>query len=224
MLKNLKSLFIVEDEESKKPTKGKKQAVEQPKKAGTSAKSSASSVPTPATPSPGKVSSKFINILLKAMDANNLDGFDYLEFKQSLKSLEKMPMDDATRYQSAFAMAQTMGATPQKLMETAQHYLKVLANEEKKFEEALVAQRQKQIGSKESQIKKLEEIVTSKANQIKQLTKEIEDHQKKANALKKEIGGAVVKVENTKNDFIASYKKLIGQIAADVESMKKYLK
>lgn len=224
MLKNLKSLFIIEDEEAKKPVKGKKQAADQPKKQASSTKTTASTTSTPATPSPGKVSSKFINILLKAMDSNNLEGFDYLEFKQSLKSLEKMPMDDATRYQSAFAMAQTMGATPQKLMETANHYLKILATEEKKFEQALVAQRQKQIGSKESQIKKLEEIVTSKATQIKQLTKEIEEHQKQSNVLKKEIGGAVVKVESTKNDFIASYKKLIGQINADVENMKKYLK
>lgn len=224
MLKNLKSLFIIEDEESKKPVKGKKQAADQPKKGTSSAKTTASPTPTPATPSPGKVSSKFINILLKAMDSNNLEGFDYLEFKQSLKSLEKMPMDDATRYQSAFAMAQTMGATPQKLMETANHYLNILATEEKKFEEALAAQRQKQIGSKESQIKKLEEVVANKAAQIKQLTKEIEEHQKQANSLKKEIGGAVVKVESTKNDFIASYEKLISQINADVENMKQYLK
>lgn len=224
MLKNLKSLFIIEDEEAKKSVKGKQTASKQPKKEVSAAKTTTSSVPTPSTPSPGKVSSKFINILLKAMDNNNLDGFDYLEFKQSLKSLEKMPMDDATRYQSAFAMAQTLGATPQKLMDTAQHYLTVLANEEKKFEQALVAQRQKQIGSKESQIKKLEEVVASKAAKIKQLTQEIEEHQKKANSLKKEIGGAVVKVESTKNDFIASYEKLIGQITEDVENMKKYLK
>lgn len=224
MLKNLKSLFIVEDEEPKKPVKGKKQAADQPKKQTSSAQSTASSTSTPATPSPGKVSSKFVNILLKAMDSNNLEGFDYLEFKQSLKSLEKMPMDDATRYQSAFAMAQTMGATPQKLMDTAKHYLNILAKEEQKFEEALAAQRQKQIGSKESQIKKLEEVVANKAAQIKQLTKEIEEHQKQANSLKKEIGGAVVKVESTKNDFIASYEKLIAQINADVENMKQYLK
>ena len=37
MLKNLKSLFIVEDEEPKKPGKGKKQAADQPKKQTSSA-------------------------------------------------------------------------------------------------------------------------------------------------------------------------------------------
>lgn len=224
MLKNLKSLFIVEEEGDKKEVKGKKEvASKSPKKTGVSSVP-AETTTIPSTPSPGKVSTKFVNILFKAMQDNNLDGFDYLEFKQSLKSLEKMPMDDATRYQSAYAMAQTMGATPPKLLETAQHYLKILANEEQKFEQALVAQKQKQIGSKEQQIKKLEDIVTTKAAKIKQLTQEIEKHQQQANSLKKEISGATVKVENTKNNFIASYQTLVDQINSDVENMKKFLK
>lgn len=223
MLKNLKSLFIIEEENPKKGTKGKA-VPPKPAQKGEPATTPEKKDSTPQVPSSGKVSSKFVNILFKAMEENNLDGFDYLEFKQSLKSLEKMPMDEATRYQSAYAMAQTMGATPEKLLETAQHYLQVLGNEEKKFEEALAAQKQKQIGSKEQQIKKLEEVVNNKATQIKQLTKEIEAHQQKANALKKEIGGAVVKVESTKNDFIASYQALVDKIMVDVENMKKFLK
>lgn len=223
MLKNLKSLFIVEEEGAVKKTKAKavaedvvsnEEAIVVPQE----------KVSSPKVPSSGNVSSQFIDILFKAMENNNLDGFDYLEFKQSLKSLEKMPMDESTRYQSAYAMAQTLGATPEKLLQTAQHYLQVLSNEEKKFEEAMIAQKQKQIGSKESEIKKLEEIVTHKVAQIKQLTKEIEEHQVTANALKEEIGEASVKVESTKNDFIASYVALVDQIRNDVENMKKFLK
>lgn len=224
MLKNLKSLFIVEEEGDKKEVKGKKEVASKSTKKTENPSVSPEITTVPSTPSPGKVSTKFVNILFKAMQDNNLDGFDYLEFKQSLKSLEKMPMDDATRYQSAYAMAQTMGATPPQLLETAQHYLKVLATEEKKFEQALVAQKQKQIGSKEQQIKKLEDIVKTKAAKIKQLTQEIEKHQQQANNFKKEISGATVKVESTKNDFIASYQTLVDQINSDVENMKKFLK
>ena len=36
-----------------------------------------------------KASDKFINSLLTAIDNNNLEGFDYLEYKQSLKSLDR---------------------------------------------------------------------------------------------------------------------------------------
>ena len=103
MFKNLKSLFIEETEDG-----SKKDQTEEIEPLGKTVKGNAS---TPTVPvygmkaSPGKVSTKFMEILFKAMEDNNLDGFDYLEFKQSLKSLEKMPMDETTRFKSAFDMA-----------------------------------------------------------------------------------------------------------------------
>ena len=153
------------------------------------------------TASSGKVTTKFMTVLLKAMEANNLDGFDYLEFKQSLKSLEKMPMDEQTRFKSAFAMAQTMGATPDHLVKTADHYIRVLLSEEEKFGQALAKQKTKQIGDKQNQIQQLENIIQEKKKTIEKLKKEIEEHAKGMEAMKAEISDATVKVESTKNDL-----------------------
>lgn len=165
-----------------------------------------------------------MDVLLRSMEAANLEGFDYLEFKKSLQSLSKMPMDEATRFKSAFAMAQTMGVTPQKLVDSAGHYIKVLHREEQKFETALAAQQNSQIGDKIQQIKQLESVVKQKAEQIKKLTQEIEQHQAQGTKMKKEISERTVKIETTKNNFIASYNTLVSQIHADVESMKQHLK
>ncbi|GJM31290.1 MAG: hypothetical protein DHS20C18_02910 [Saprospiraceae bacterium] len=225
MFKNIKSLFIIEEEDQSKPTPNKKgephtksaQKIPDP---GLSSKTK----PAPTKASPGQVKGKFTEILFKAMEQHNLDGFDYLEYKQSLKSLEKMAMDEKTRYQSAFAMAQTMGASPEKLIQTAQHYLDVLKKEENKFGKALVSQKEKQIGSKEDQIAQLAQIIQEKNEQIRKLTLEIEQHQKQATHLKEQIGAASVKVESTKNDFIASYQALVNQIVKDMDNMKNYLK
>lgn len=222
MFKNLKSLFIEEVEES-----GKKKPAPKAAKGNapaTNTPPAKAKIPETKSGDPGQVTRKFMEILLKAMEANNLDGFDYLEYKQSLKSLEKMPMDEQTRFQSAFAMAQTMGATPAKLIQTAEHYISVLQNEEKKFEDALTHQRSKQIGSKQQQINKLEENIKLKAEKIKKLTQEIEADQKKAEALKTEIKDASQKVDSTKNNFIASYNALIEKISSDIEKMSKFLK
>ena len=82
------------------------------------------------------------------MEKANIEGFDYLEYKQSLKSLAKMPMDERTRFQSAYAMAQTMGASVGHLIKTAQHYIDILAAEEKKFETALANQKKLQCNYK----------------------------------------------------------------------------
>jgi uncharacterized protein (DUF3084 family) len=214
MFKNIKSLFIIEEENPKKGESTKKAPKAPPKNSPAVVQSKEGA--------PGKVTKKFTDVLLKAMQANNIEGFDYLEFKQSLNSLSKMPMDEKTMYQSAFAMAQTMGADAGKLIQTAQHYIDVLKSEEKKFEQAVASQKQKQIASKQAKAKKVEEQIQSKAQRIKQLTQEIEAHQKQIEALKKDISAASSKVETTKNDFIASYNTIVGQIHADLENMKKY--
>jgi len=221
----LKSWFVVEDGSS--PKKKPKESTEKStakKSPPPSEKQPTTTATANASVEPGKVTTKFMEILLAAMDKNNLDGFDYLEFKQSLKSLEKMPMDEATRYKSAFAMAKTMGATPEQLIKTAGHYVSILQQEEKKFGQALTAQRSKQIGGRESHIKKMEAGIQQKAEHIKKLTQEIEADQKKLAQVKSEISGAVVKVETTKNNFIASFNSLVAQIQQDIDNMKQYLK
>ncbi|MDA8972485.1 hypothetical protein N9H15_01305 [bacterium] len=224
MLKNLKKWFIVDDEEFKDKVSGNSSndssIVPEKKTKSTSTLGLTSS---PTVPS-GKSSPKFTNILLQAMDANNLDGFDYLEYKNSLHNLAKMPMDEKTRYQSAFAAASTMGATPAKLIKTAHFYIDVLKKEESKFAQALANQKDKQIGDKAQLIQQHDNLVKEKSKQIEQLKKEISQHQTKSEQMKKSISAATVKVEATKNNFVASYTLLLSQIKRDIENMKKYLK
>ena len=221
MLKKLKSLFIVDDEEFKKQMSGQQ---DKPKSAPAAPAEQPSSTSTVSTVSDGQVSDKFLKILFGALEKSNLDGFDYLEYKKSLRNLEKMDMDDATRYKSAFAMAQTMNATPQKLIQTAEHYLKALSEEETKFEQALANQRSKQIQGKEKKNQELDQMIRDKAEQIKKLSAEIESHQQQMEKQAKEIQKAANKVAQTKADFEASYQTIVGQIREDVEKMKQYLK
>lgn len=69
---------------------------------------------------------KFVELLLKAIESNNIEGFDYLEYKNSLRSIENVIPDEGVRFKSAFEMAKTMGMTKAKLVESANHYLGVL--------------------------------------------------------------------------------------------------
>ena len=63
-----------------------------------------------------------------------------------------------------------------------------------------------------------------KTKQIEQLKKEIAQHQAKSEQMEKSISAATVKVETTKNNFVASYNLVLSQINRDIENMKKYLK
>jgi regulator of replication initiation timing len=216
MLKNLKSLFIVEDEETAKTKAPEKTParVEVPKTAPVIKQSVAGE--------PGKVSAKFSDVLLAAMERDNQEGFDYMEFKQSLKSLASMPMDEATRYQSALAMAKTLGATPAKLLESAAHYLNVLKIEENKFEHALAKQQEEKIGQKGNEQEQLKKVINEKMETIKRLNLEIENHKKQLDVVQKDMEEAAKKVETTKNDFIASYNSLVAQIQTDIDNLKKF--
>ncbi|MBK9015948.1 MAG: hypothetical protein IPM82_18850 [Saprospiraceae bacterium] len=213
--KSIKSLFVVDD-----PNAPAKTPAAEP--AAPSQPSAANMDLPPARP--GEANPKFLEVLMRAMEGANLAGVDYLEYRQSLKSLEKMPMDEQVRYQSAFAMAQAMGATPQKLVESAVHYLDVLKSEQSKFEEALRNQTTDRIGNRQEMLKNLDATLKQKAEQIKKLTQEMEQHRAEMEKLEHEIKEATSKVSTTKNDFVASYQVLVSQINVDVENMKKYLK
>jgi hypothetical protein len=214
-LKKLKGVFVVDDggepEEKMQPEPAKK-TVNVPVK--TVASSSVS----------GNVSEKFTDILLQSMERNNQEGFDYIEYKRSLQTLEKMPMDEKTRYFSAFAAAQAMGVNQQKLVESAKFYLAILSTEEQQFQEATKGQRAKQVGGKEKDIELLAAAIQEKGEAIARLTQEIQQHQAEMDKMKAEIEEAVVKIETTMQDFHASFTNLENQINGDIIKIGKYLK
>ncbi|MEZ4959375.1 MAG: hypothetical protein R2830_06120 [Saprospiraceae bacterium] len=218
----IKSIFVVDDPSA--AAKDAPVANKQDSKSAPPSKPSRTAAPEMENLEPGQVSSKFVEVLFRAMENANLPGVDYLEYRQSLKSLEKMPMEEQVRYQSAFAMAQAMGATPPKLIESAQHYIDVLKGESAKFDQALRNQLQQQVGNREEAAKNLDAVIQQKAAQIKKLTEEIAQHQKEAETLRKETAEASQKMGATKNNFTASYDALVSQILSDVENMKKFLK
>lgn len=213
--KKIKGVFVVDD--------GSSQEVEEPEK--TEVKASQAPVKAVAlTASTGNVSEKFTDILLESMERNNQEGFDYIEYKRSLQTLEKMPMDEKTRYFSAFAAAQSMGISQQKLIDSAKFYLGILKTEEQQFQNATKGQREKQIGGKENAIASLESTIKEKGELIAKLTKEIQQHQADMDAMKAEIQEAVVKIDTMMQDFHASFTNLESQINADISKMQTYLK
>ncbi|MDC8004859.1 hypothetical protein POV27_12425 [Aureisphaera galaxeae] len=224
MLKNLKSLFIVEEdqEETKKPTTPKD-------KEGNEASTPNVSEPAPPTrtsaaSTTGIVDPKIVEKLLGAIEKNNLEGFDYLEYKKALKALEKMPMDESTKYRSAFATASTMGVTLDKLLETTKFYIGVLDKESEQFTNAFKNQFDDKVSGREREIAQFESIIKEKSAQIKALTEEIAKHQTQIEGLKAKVQESNAKINKTQNDFKQSYDLLKSQFEEDMLKMQKYLK
>lgn len=240
-LKNLKSLFIVEEEDgqeqqpSNAPVQEQKEQPKSENPQEVSKKSEqegenpsktqkkVSDMPPPPKPKKPVISEKYYNMLMKAIEVNNMDGFDYLEFKHSLTALKNIPIDEAAKFQSAFATASTMGLTKDKLIESADFYKKVLEKEKDSFRNEL----QKHIGGRlhknESRINDLAQMIQQKAEQIKKLTEQISQHQTELDKTKKQIDGLKQKVQEERDNFINTYDHLLMQMDKDVQNINKYL-
>ncbi len=211
-----KSVFIVEDPATTgtKPAESAPQAtVNQPVE-----------TQAPVVASGGSLNDRFVDILASALEKNNQPGFDYFEFRQSLRNLAKIPMDEGTRFQSAFAAAQTMGVTQQQLIESAKFYINVLGQEQSRFNEAHAQQRAKLIGNREEEVKNLEAAIQQKSDQIRQLNEQIEQHKKQGETIRKEINDSTVKIETTRADFDVTFSSVVSQLNEDIAKMQQYLK
>ncbi|WP_090173385.1 PH domain-containing protein [Neolewinella agarilytica] len=230
MWKNLKGLFVVEEEGKKKasstPAAGKSspKAAAKPAAPAPTAPSTSSAPASAPTSVDGSVNDRFVKVLMEAMEAANLPGFDYLEYKKALQNLKKMNFTDSVRFQTAYATAQSMGVTPKALLDSAQHYLQTLKKEESKFAQALKGQRAQQVSDKEAQLKQLDASIQQQEAKIKELQDAIKKTKAEQQKLRNTISKSTEKLSKTQADFQATYSLIAGEIQTDIESMKEYLK
>ncbi len=232
MFKKLKSLFVIEEEEDKstKPKAQEKKGQAKGAKrdlaaAGTKkANATSSKQQTPQASAPGKVEEKFMNILLKSLEANNLDGFDYLEFKQSLQAIGKIQTDEAVGYQSAFAMASTMGVTVEHLIKTCQHYVEVLETENSNFQVELRRQEKLKIGAEQEKLTQLIKSIADKRAMVEKLQAEIAEDEKASKVCNQRLSDVGRLIAQNQSNFVASFQSLKGQMEDDLVKMKRYLK
>ena len=160
--------------------------------------------------------SKSTNFLSRAIFGNNLPGFDYLEFKQSVFSLRKMALDKETAYKSAFATANTMGLTKTKLVQTAQHYKKVLDKEKEQFESALEKQVAQKVAAKKEMKSKLTDKIQEYRSKIKELETKVLEFQEKIDGADAEIAAAESKIKDAQQNFETAYDAFDQSIAEDI--------
>lgn len=224
-LRKFKSWFIEEDPRAKEEAaQAPSAAPKSPAKASkTTSAATGGGLPANAKQRPGQISERFTDVLLDAMEAANQPGFDYLEFKKAVENLKAMNMDDSTRFKSAYAMAQSMNISPQQLVQSAQHYLKVLGEEDRKFQAALQGQEQLQVASRQEKAAQLDKERQQIDAEIKKLQARLEAIEQQQATLQSEINEAAAKLHDTQADFQHTYQTIAKQIQHDIKQMETYL-
>ncbi|MBP6694537.1 MAG: hypothetical protein KA161_05380 [Saprospiraceae bacterium] len=218
MFKKIKSLFIEEDPNA---MVNEEETITSPQVSQQTTNVQPPNMNPPV--SADQVDQKFIDVLMKAIEQNNKEGMDYLEFKNSLQSLSKLAMDEATRFKSAFIMGKTMGLSKDILLQSVQHYLTIVNNEEKKFKEALQKQKTTQIQDKENQLTSVNNAIAEKEKQILKLKEEIDQHRDNLDKISAEINEAVVRIDNTNVQFLSAHKLISQQMMDDIQKIKDYI-
>ena len=166
---------------------------------------------------------KSVSSLTSALAKNNLPGFDYLEYKQSLGALVQMDMEEEIAFKSAFATAATVGLTKDKLLTTAEHYKKVLNVEKEQFDKALQKQMDQRVKSKKSEVDKLKKQIEEYKQKIQQLEDKIAKSQSTIDNADQIIQEAVSKIESTQTNFEHTLQSILNQINQDIDNIQKYL-
>jgi hypothetical protein len=222
MLKKIKSIFVVDDgSEPAVPSKDTDVRDSAPAPAP-SASNPALEVSTDVPDTSG--TNKFLSILAGVIEKNNQPGFDYFEFRQALINLSKLSMDEATKYKSAFAAAQSMNVSPAALVSSAQGYLKLLGDEGTKFAQAEQNQRTKVANDRQNEMNQIASDIKNKQGMISKLQQEVDQLTKTLEDKKTETANMSAKLASTKAAFEAAMKSIAGQINEDIQKMNQYLK
>ncbi len=223
IFKKFKELFIVEDSKAEGTLDAELRTKTEKKEDVAQTESNGNTVSEVPVEQVGEVNHKFLELLFNALEENNLDGYDYLEYKKSLQYLKKMDMDEKTRYQSAFASARPMGATKKVLLDSAKFYIDILAKERNQFEEAFQNQSKKQILGNEKKKKALAQSIKQQEQKILEIQKDIEKKKVELAEIEEKLKTASVKVGKTKSDFMSSYEYLVNQIKSDATKINGFI-
>lgn len=166
---------------------------------------------------------KSIDFLENAMIKSSQPGFDYLKFKQSMDSLSSLNLDTVTSLKSAFATASTMGVTKDSLLQSGRHYLTVLGDEKKQFDQALTNQVQQRVDSKKEELKKLELQIEENRKLIAKLEKQIAEFQERIAKSDDEAADAKNSIEQTKIKFESTYQLFVAAIEQDMAAIQQNL-
>jgi chromosome segregation ATPase len=166
---------------------------------------------------------KSADFLSKALATNTTEGFNYIKYRQALNAMEKIGLDEATSFKSAFATANTIGLTKTGLISSAKHFVSVLMNEKGKFDEALAHRVKEKIASKGEQVLKLEQRIEEMKKKIVELEKRMSDSQQKIDAADEDVEREKEKIRQTQENFENTFNAFVKVIKDDIARVNEHL-
>jgi hypothetical protein len=155
----------------------------------------------------GKFREYFEKLFMEA----NIPGPDYYEFSKMIEVMQAIP-DEKARYAAAFAGLRVQGLDKEKLLSTANEYLRLLDADAVNFNatidvtlEQKVKAKRTEVDEKNRRIQQLSEEISNLQAAIVTLTQEISESEEK---LRVSTSGYSSALEDTKNSILVNIEKI----------------
>ncbi len=163
----------------------------------------------------GGSSEKFKQYFNTLFQEANIPGPDYFEFTKMIEAMKSVP-EEQQRYNGAFAGLSVQGLTKEKLISSANEYLKILDIDSKNFNVTIDAAVNEKVHSKKA-------AVDEKGKLIQDLTREINDLNNEMQLLNAEIKENEEKIKNSSSGYLAELGSFKNKITEDISKINKYI-
>jgi hypothetical protein len=167
---------------------------------------------TPVTPA---AEQRFAGYFDKLFSDANIPGPDYYEFARMIGAMQAIT-DERARYAAAFAGLQVQGLDKEKLLSTANEYLRVLEADTEQFQKTVDTALQEKVHHRTAEAEE-------KGRRIEALSREILELQQQIGVLQKEVAEAKEKLDASSNGYAAESERRKQQILADIGKIKQFI-
>ena len=158
---------------------------------------------------------RFADYFNKLFSDANIPGPDYYEFARMTDAMQAIA-DERSRYSAAFAGLQVQGLDKEKLLSTANEYLRVLTTDADHFQKTVEAALQEKVNSRSAEAEE-------KSRRIQALSQEILELQQQIAAMQSEIAESKEKLMASSSGYAAECERRKQQIESDIEKIKQYI-
>jgi hypothetical protein len=170
-----------------------------------------------------KLNQAILTTFIKAIKESNMAGMDYLKFKQSVKNLMAMNMDEATSFKSAFATATTLGLSKEELIKSIYYYEKVINDKRDEFIDAMKNSIAAKVEEPKQEIIDYQNSIIKMEKEIEILKQKIELTRQKIETSSEQVVISEEKIENTRKEFLAVYEAFMVKLKDDKDNFEKML-
>jgi uncharacterized coiled-coil protein SlyX len=159
----------------------------------------------------------------KLLEEANLPGPDYYEFLKVMESLQKHIPDEKSRFTVGFTSLAVTGLTKETLVQSAKHYLGILADDKQRFVSSLLSKQQEEVIGRDKRSATLQNKIAENSRIIQNLTKEITEAQTEIGKLSDERKAAEERLLGNQEGYASVNAAMVAKIQNDISKIQAIL-